>query len=442
MKKVLLALAFVAFVASNSLAATGKVMDVKRSAEGIEVNMKSDVLFARGKAELKRGAIEQINKFGDILVKYSTEKIEIIGYADSTGSDAINKPLSEKRANAVKNALLARKVSADNITAVGMGSANPIGDNATEEGRAKNRRVEMKLTAQTGSAKAVSEENALSKELSASQEPAAPKETAKPVAQESKSKVTFGLKVGYGFSNFLGDNISPNGLEYSIGVAGTTVLSGSVTDTTISGNWKNKSGAMGGFFAEVPVSKMFSIEPELLYVQKGAKPTLQGGDVWANMESGTSSDIIPGTLDVSKLSANMVLSANYIELPILVKANFKPADAKIVPSVFLGPEVGYLVSSELNIPNLINYDSRDLLKKWDFGFVVGVGVKVKDISFDLRYDLGLLNVYDKSGKTVSINQQTIDAYTGTTGEYAISAKLPEMKVRNSVAMLTVGYAFN
>jgi hypothetical protein len=126
----------------------------------------------------------------------------------------------------------------------------------------------------------------------------------------------------------------------------------------------------------------------------------------------------------------------------LVKANFKPADAKIVPSVFLGPEVGYLVSSELNIPNLINYDSRDLLKKWDFGFVVGVGVKVKDISFDLRYDLGLLNVYDKSGKTVSINQQTIDAYTGTTGEYAISAKLPEMKVRNSVAMLTVGYAFN
>jgi hypothetical protein len=221
-----------------------------------------------------------------------------------------------------------------------------------------------------------------------------------------------------------------------------TVYNNSVTDFTVGGNWKNKPSAMGGFFAEVPVTKMFSIEPELLYVQKGTKPTLQGGDIWANMESDYSSDLIPGVVDASKLSANMVLSANYIELPILVKANFKPANAKIVPSVFLGPEVGYLVSSNLNIANLLNYDSRDLLKKWDLGVVVGAGVKVNDFSFDLRYELGLLNVYNKSGKTVNVNSTFFEGATDPDDTTAVEIKLPEMKVRNGVAMLTVGYAFN
>ena len=126
----------------------GKVADVKRSSEGIEVNMKSDILFAPGKAELKPEAVEQINKVGDILAKYPNEKIEIIGYADSKGTDAVNKTVSEKRANAVKDALLARKVPAGSLTAVGKGSADPIGDNKTAEGRAKNRRVELKITSQ------------------------------------------------------------------------------------------------------------------------------------------------------------------------------------------------------------------------------------------------------------------------------------------------------
>jgi len=126
----------------------GKVADVKRSAEGIEVNMKSDILFAPGKSELKPEAVEQISKVGDILAKYPNEKIEITGYADSKGSDAVNKVVSENRAKAVKAALLARKVPAGSMTAVGMGSANPIGDNKTAEGRAKNRRVELKITSQ------------------------------------------------------------------------------------------------------------------------------------------------------------------------------------------------------------------------------------------------------------------------------------------------------
>ena len=292
-----------------------------------------------------------------------------------------------------------------------------------------------KTTTHHKSKKAVSEESAVSEETSASQE------TAKPVAQEPKSKITFGLKVGYGFSNLLGDNLSPNGAGYSAS-NGVSTVSEAVTGVSITGNWKNKAGAMGGFYAEIPVTKMFSIEPELLYVQKGTKPTIQGGDIWGLYFEGepVSSEILPGVVDVSKLSANMVLSADYVELPVLFKVNFKEIKG-IAPSVFLGTEVGYLVSSNLNLANLINYDSRDLVKKVDFGVVIGAGVKVKDISFDLRYDLGLLNAFDKSGKTIRVNQQDVDYVESTPGT-TIDVTLPTMKVKNSQAMLTVGYAFN
>jgi hypothetical protein len=189
-----------------------------------------------------------------------------------------------------------------------------------------------KTTTHHKSKKAVSEESAVSEETSASQE------TAKPVAQEPKSKITFGLKVGYGFSNLLGDNLSPNGAGYSISNGGVVVDSGAVTSVSITGNWKNKAGAMGGFYAEIPVTKMFSIEPELLYVQKGTKPTIQAGDIWGLYFEGApyivSPEVVPGVLNASKLSANMVLSADYVELPVLFKVNFKEIKG-IAPTVFL-----------------------------------------------------------------------------------------------------------
>ena len=68
---------------------------------------------------------------------------EVQGHCDNTGSDNVNDPLSQKRAEAIVAALVKQGISMDRLTAVGKGSHSPIADNSTAEGRAKNRRVEF-----------------------------------------------------------------------------------------------------------------------------------------------------------------------------------------------------------------------------------------------------------------------------------------------------------
>jgi outer membrane protein OmpA-like peptidoglycan-associated protein len=107
--------------------------------------MKSDILFDTGSAVLKPEAIEQIEKVGDILAKYSDDRVKIEGHADSTGSKKTNEELSLRRADAVKRVLTGRGVQEKQVTALGMGSTQPVADNATAAGRAKNRRVELHI---------------------------------------------------------------------------------------------------------------------------------------------------------------------------------------------------------------------------------------------------------------------------------------------------------
>ena len=68
---------------------------------------------------------------------------EVQGHCDNTGSDSVNDPLSQKRAEAIVAALVGQGISKDRLTAVGKGSHEPVADNGTDEGRAKNRRVEF-----------------------------------------------------------------------------------------------------------------------------------------------------------------------------------------------------------------------------------------------------------------------------------------------------------
>ena len=122
-----------------------KIAETRRTDEGLVTKLKSDILFDSGKASLK--ATDDIQQMGAILKKYPEDVLVVKGYTDSTGSAKVNNPLSEKRAAAVKEQLVASGVPSGSISVVGMGDANPIGDNKSAAGRAQNRRVEVEVTA-------------------------------------------------------------------------------------------------------------------------------------------------------------------------------------------------------------------------------------------------------------------------------------------------------
>jgi OOP family OmpA-OmpF porin len=110
-----------------------------------ELNLASGATFELGgstlSAEGKAAVVELMNQFKGEDVK----SVIIEGYTDDTGAASFNQQLSEKRAEAVKAELVANGANADKITTVGYGESNPIADNSTREGRAQNRRIEIKF---------------------------------------------------------------------------------------------------------------------------------------------------------------------------------------------------------------------------------------------------------------------------------------------------------
>ena len=104
-----------------------------------------DIHFKTNSSELQAESIPYLNE----LVKYFTAenklKIEIMGHTDNTGTAAINNSLSLARAESVKNYFISKGIATGRITTFGLGSTKPIGSNATDEGRAKNRRIEFKI---------------------------------------------------------------------------------------------------------------------------------------------------------------------------------------------------------------------------------------------------------------------------------------------------------
>ena len=103
----------------------------------------NNILFDTGKATLKQESMIEIMKVADYMKKNPTARFEVQGHTDNQGSDKINDPLSQQRAEAIVHALEGLGVDGFNLKAVGKGSHEPVADNKTEEGRAKNRRVEF-----------------------------------------------------------------------------------------------------------------------------------------------------------------------------------------------------------------------------------------------------------------------------------------------------------
>ncbi len=103
----------------------------------------NNILFKTGKADLLPESMTEIQKVADYMKKNPRARFEVQGHTDNQGSDVINDPLSQKRAEAVVKALADLGVDDFNLKAVGKGSHEPVADNKTEAGRAKNRRVEF-----------------------------------------------------------------------------------------------------------------------------------------------------------------------------------------------------------------------------------------------------------------------------------------------------------
>ena len=109
----------------------------------LKLEIPSDVSFDTGKADIKPAMRPVLDKFAQTLQANPVTSVHIIGHTDSTGTDAVNDPLSVRRAANTRDYLTDRGVASNRIAIDGRGSQEPLADNSTPAGRSKNRRVEI-----------------------------------------------------------------------------------------------------------------------------------------------------------------------------------------------------------------------------------------------------------------------------------------------------------
>lgn len=182
----------------------------------------------------------------------------------------------------------------------------------------------------------------------------------------AQSQPSFGVRGGLSNAGMRGDAVNSlnNIIDYTNGMVTTT----------------NKNGFYAGGYTSIPVGKIVSVEPALYYAQKGYE---MRGDV-----------SIKG-LDFLGANAKATLNAQYIDLPVTIKANFNGFQ------VFAGPQVSYLVQSDLRTTagvlgfNLLNkkMDVTEQFNRWDAGITGGVGYQFKNgANITAAYDHGLSKV--------------------------------------------------
>jgi outer membrane protein OmpA-like peptidoglycan-associated protein len=120
-----------------------KLAAVKEEARGLVITLSGSVLFASNKSELLPAAQNRLNQVTDALMATKERKLTVEGHTDSQGSSSYNQELSQRRADAVRSYIVSRGYPSDMIHAQGIGEDRSVADNASAEGRANNRRVEI-----------------------------------------------------------------------------------------------------------------------------------------------------------------------------------------------------------------------------------------------------------------------------------------------------------
>ena len=121
----------------------GAQVESVNQGEAIKVTFESGILFASNSSTLNSASRSSLDKFATSLQNNPDTDVKIYGHTDSSGSDAINNPLSQRRAESVYNYLLSRGLSGSRIESQGFGSSQPVADNSTSAGKSQNRRVEV-----------------------------------------------------------------------------------------------------------------------------------------------------------------------------------------------------------------------------------------------------------------------------------------------------------
>jgi len=123
----------------------GTGVSVARNGDNITLNMPGNVTFATNSSDLNPAFFNVLTSVGKVLAEYEQTVVEVAGHTDSTGSDAYNQGLSERRANSVAAYLRSQGVIDQRLITLGMGESRPIADNSTDTGRQANRRVEITM---------------------------------------------------------------------------------------------------------------------------------------------------------------------------------------------------------------------------------------------------------------------------------------------------------
>ncbi len=132
-------------------ATRGTGVQVSRTADDqLKLNIPNDVSFDLNSAAIRPAMRGVLDPFASQLRGDANARVSIVGHTDSSGSDAVNDPLSVQRAQSVRDYLVARGVPAVHMQIAGRGEREPVASNATEEGRARNRRVEIYLREPAG----------------------------------------------------------------------------------------------------------------------------------------------------------------------------------------------------------------------------------------------------------------------------------------------------